>query len=308
MDVIDKNRILFSFIIVNWNRVDDLIELLFSIQRQKNKVFETIVVDNASTDNSVVVVSKKFPDVKIIKQQNNIGVTGFNIGVYNAKGAYCILLDNDTLVPESFIDDLKRTIQKYPKITTFALNIVKENGNRQNDYLPNNADKPVFWNNFIGGGVVFLTSYYNKIGGYNPKYFIYINETELSARILMDNNKILFCPNLKIIHKTSKKSRTHDNNYYYFIRNSILFIKTYFKISMKLNLLAGFLLINIKYSIKNYLLSSYLKGIFSGLSTSTYYKSPKKLSGKLEQKFACSWQGNPSFLNILRKKLLNGYP
>ena len=82
-----------------------------------------------------------------------------------------------------------------------------------------------------------------------------------------------------------------------------MFMKTYFKLVTKLNLLVGFLLINVKYSIKNSLIRTFIKGIISGLSTSPFYTTKSKLSGILETNFACSWQGNPSLTNIIRKKL-----
>ena len=79
----------FSFIIVNWNRAQDLYELLTSIERQKKKIFEVIVVDNASTDESVNLISEMFPKVDLVKLKSNCGVTGFNIGVNRADFRFC---------------------------------------------------------------------------------------------------------------------------------------------------------------------------------------------------------------------------
>lgn len=302
-----QEKIIFSFIIVNWNRAQDLYELLTSIERQKKKIFEVIVVDNASTDESVNLISEMFPKVDLVKLKSNCGVTGFNIGVNKAKGRFSVLLDNDTILPDSFIDDMEKTVLSYPEVSVFAFNILSPNHGRQNDYLPQNANEPILWHNFIGGGVAFTTSCYKKIGGYNPKYFIYINETELSARLLLNGYKILFCPNLKIIHKTSSVARITSFNYLYFIRNSILFIKTYFRFVTKVDLLFGFMLINFKYAGMNSLLRTYFKGIISGLSTFPYYRCTEKLSRHIEKKFVNSWQGNPSFTNILRKKLFKEF-
>ena len=110
----------FSCIILNWNRANDLIELLESLKRQTCHKFETIVVDNGSVDNSIDVVSKKFPDVKIIQLKENIGVSGFSVGVDHAIGKYVVLLDNDTIVSTDFIEELYLTVNTYPDFSVFA--------------------------------------------------------------------------------------------------------------------------------------------------------------------------------------------
>ena len=88
-----------------------------------------------------------------------------------------------------------------------------------------------------------------ELGGYDPSYFIYINETEFSARILLAGKRILYCPNIEVIHKTSRTARMSESSYFYFLINSLLFMKTYFKSFKKCNLILGFFLINLRKSI-----------------------------------------------------------
>jgi len=304
---LSDDRNFFSVVIVNYNRSADLFETLKSLRGQTVPDFEIIVVDNCSTDDSVPMIVQNYPDVILKRLNKNQGVSGFNIGVKVARGNYCILLDNDVIVPVTFMEDLYRMIQSYPSISVFALNVVTPNGVRQRDYLPQDQQEPVLWHNFIGGGAVVSTEDYRNIGGYNPQYFIYINETEFSARVLLSGKKILYCPQIKVIHKTSPVSRNVYQNYYYFVRNSVFFMKTYFKLYKKIDLILGFMLINLLKSIKEKSMKIYCKALVDACKMVSIYVPSNKLEGEVAQKLSSSWQGNPSLSNILVRKLWKRY-
>ncbi|MFH1674148.1 MAG: glycosyltransferase family 2 protein [Pseudomonadota bacterium] len=298
-----KKESLFSMVTVNYNRSNDLSQLLDSLSRQTMKGFEVVVVDNASRDDSLQMVQQNYPEVKIISLKENTGVTGFNIGVENATFKYSVLLDNDVILPPNFVEQLYETVNAYPDFTVFALNIITPDGIRQKDYLPQHASTPMSWHNFIGGGAVFLTSVYKELGGYDPNYFIYINETELSARLLLAGKKILYCPHIKLIHKTSSAGRMAEVSYFYFMRNSLLFMRTYFKLSKAINLTIGFLLINLKGAVRQKLLKTYIKAVFEASKVDSSRPPVRKLDGGLEKVFSSSWQGDPSLSSILARKL-----
>ncbi len=82
-----------AIIIVNWDGKEDTAECIKSIYESTYKDFEIIIVDNASTDGSVEFISEKFPDVKIVKSDKNVGpVQGFNLGMRNTLASLiCIL-------------------------------------------------------------------------------------------------------------------------------------------------------------------------------------------------------------------------
>jgi GT2 family glycosyltransferase len=93
-----------SIIIVNWNGKDDTLKCLATIKKMKPKgiTLETIVVDNGSTNDSVSVIKKQHPWVRLIETGKNLGFTGGNnVGMEVAMkdGAdFLWLLNNDTLV------------------------------------------------------------------------------------------------------------------------------------------------------------------------------------------------------------------
>lgn len=101
-----------SVIVVNWNGLAYLKKCLSSLQRQTYENFETILVDNGSTDGSVEHVRKNFPKVKIIQNKKNLGFAGgVNVGVLNAKGKYVALLNNDAIADKNWIYFLVKTIK-----------------------------------------------------------------------------------------------------------------------------------------------------------------------------------------------------
>ena len=96
-----------SIIIVNYNGKKVLPVCLTSIYNQTYKNFEVIIVDNASTDESVFDVEDNFPKVKIIKNKINYGFAkGNNIGIKRAKGEYIIMVNPDTEMNKDFLEEM----------------------------------------------------------------------------------------------------------------------------------------------------------------------------------------------------------
>jgi GT2 family glycosyltransferase len=89
-------------IILNWNGYKDTLECLRSVDKIDYPKFETVVVDNASTDGSVEAIRKRFPHVTLLENGQNLGyAAGNNVGIRHAlaNGAgYILLLNNDTVV------------------------------------------------------------------------------------------------------------------------------------------------------------------------------------------------------------------
>ena len=80
--------VLVSIIVVNWNGKEFIQQCLKSLVSLTYTNFEIILVDNASTDNSVEIIEKNFPNVQLIKNNDNAGFAqGNNIGIKKSKGA-----------------------------------------------------------------------------------------------------------------------------------------------------------------------------------------------------------------------------
>jgi len=118
---------LVFIIVLNWNGKDDTLECLGSLQQLDYPNFETVVVDNGSTDGSEDVIRSAFPSVNFIQTGRNLGYAGGNnVGIKHAlsHGAdYVWLLNNDTTVDPNALTALVETAQADPKIAVVGSKI-----------------------------------------------------------------------------------------------------------------------------------------------------------------------------------------
>lgn len=105
-----------SIICVNWNSLDYLVECIASIYKHTVGIsFEIIVVDNASPEGGVDIVSERFPAVRIVKSDNNVGFAGANnLGFRQSTGRYVLLLNPDTKLIGPAINIMLDRIKSLP--------------------------------------------------------------------------------------------------------------------------------------------------------------------------------------------------
>ena len=120
---------LISIIILNWNGRKVIEVCLNSVKKQTYKNLEVIVVDNASSDGSREFISKNFPDVKLIASNVNLGFDGGNnLGMRQARGAFLMILNNDTLLTPDCVSELKRSIEKDKRFGACASKVLLDEG------------------------------------------------------------------------------------------------------------------------------------------------------------------------------------
>jgi hypothetical protein len=108
----DNSKPLVSIIILNYNAGDLLLDCVNSIQKSRYDNFEIIVVDNASKDNSHKKCKEKFPIVKLVENAENLGYCeGNNVGLRIAKGQFVVVLNPDTIVEPSWLDELLKAYE-----------------------------------------------------------------------------------------------------------------------------------------------------------------------------------------------------
>ena len=113
-----------SIIIVNWNRLDDVLKSLHYLRRQRELRKEVVVVDNASTDGSAERLSR-FKWVRLIRLPTNVGpAEARNCGIRIASGRYIVFLDSDTVLPKSGLAKLVSRMDKDPTIGIIGCRIV----------------------------------------------------------------------------------------------------------------------------------------------------------------------------------------
>jgi GT2 family glycosyltransferase len=106
-----------SVIIVNWNGLRYLECCLSSLLRQSDADYEVVLMDNASTDGSVEFVRGRFPQVRVLAQERNLGfAAGNNLGIRASQGEFVATLNTDTEVEPGWLAALVEGMSAAPKV------------------------------------------------------------------------------------------------------------------------------------------------------------------------------------------------
>ncbi|MBA4317051.1 MAG: hypothetical protein C0412_01490 [Flavobacterium sp.] len=262
-----------SIVILNYQRPNETVECINSVQNNASITQNIIVVDNASDDNSVEIIKNSFPDIQLILSKENRGYAGgMNLGILEAfkhSPDYILILNSDTLIENQSIEILVKamdnnksaamatgTIHYYPKIEDIwysggRLSYWRASGFhvRALDDHSRLLEKDFVKVTFISGcACLFRTDALKKVGLFDERFFLYNEDTELCSRLIRNNYELIYVPASKLFHRITKSDYT-AYSIYFSIRNRLLFEE----ISA-----TGF----VKYSGFLYLFSTYLLKIF----------------------------------------------
>ena len=274
-----------SIVIVSYNSGQFLNNCLESIYAHaKGLSFEIILVDNASTDNSFVTICETFVTICGIKNKENLGFSAANnIGSSHASGKYILFLNPDTLL----VDDAITTMHKFLES---ADNTVAACGarlqNRDGSYSVSFGNFPTLFQQFSDIGFrAFYKRYYDRklsisppcnfivpqpvgylsgadifirkdifqqIGGFDERYFMYYEDTDLFYRLHKAGYHSWLLPQVSITHigsstsdsdgtfNYSKYSMLEKSKYLFFAKNhgsgSVFLAKTFQLIALLLHI------------------------------------------------------------------------
>jgi len=174
-------------------------------------------VDNGSKDGTTTIIENDYPDVNLIRSPENLGYGGgVNLGVEHASNEYLVILNPDTIVGEKAIDNLLQPIRNnenlvtIPKVLLYDGSEINTCGNHEHftgltftRYLghpPDEHNDKEFVDGLSGVCFAIKKSDFQKIGGFDENFFIYMEDSELSWRILANNMNILYIPDSVIYH------------------------------------------------------------------------------------------------------------
>lgn len=258
-----------SIIIVDYNSHRDTRECLLSLDKIKAKGFKwnAIIIDNGSKEPLVLPPNLINNNFELIRSSSNLGFTGGNnMGIYHSiekyNSDYVVLLNNDTVVDPHFLQALFECIEENPKYGIVGSKIYFYQGNEfhQNSYKKDQLGQ-VLW--YAGGSIDWqhLAAFHRgvdevdrgqfdqqktsdfatgcsliigreileKVGTLDKRYFLYLEDVDLSMRARKAGYEIGFCPESKVWHKNASSSggsgsTIHD---YYQTRNRLLFAATH---------------------------------------------------------------------------------
>ncbi len=260
-----------SVVIVNYNRREDLCKALESIATQDHTDHEVIVVDNASSDRSGEMVRAEFPNVRLITLDENVGMAGYNRGFDAARGDIVFQMDNDSLMPDAnVLSSMIGIFRTAPlDVGVVAARVEEWRPEDSVDLLRGRDGRtgPLEDIGFHSGGVAFRKSVLERTSGYNRDVFLYGAELFLQAQVLQLGYRILFCPELLMLHRSSPKERDRNRGIYYEIRNRIWFVRAWGSAYQRISLLPRIIFHDVLYGLFRHAIKVTLKAFRDGLGS-----------------------------------------
>lgn len=233
-----------SIIIPNWNGRHHLDACLGSLRRQSWKDFETVLVDNGSTDGSQFYVRDRFPEVTLIELGENRGFTGAcNAGYATSRGRIIILLNNDTEADSGWLEAIHHAFETHPDVGIVASKLLLFDrrdhlhaagdfyrvdgipGNRgvwQEDLGQFDQEEQVF--SACGAAAAYRRSMIEKIGFLDDTFYFSCEDVDLGWRANLAGWSVLYVPEAVVYHKLKASGGGGETSSYYDGRNMLLLI------------------------------------------------------------------------------------
>lgn len=273
---IAKKQTVF-IVILNFNGREFILRCLDSVKKLKTDGYdlETLVVDNVSTDDSVELIKKNYPDLRLLVNKENLGFAeGNNVGIRYALengGDFVLILNPDTIVDENLLVQLIKVAKSNSKIGIVGPKIYFAPGYEFHKarYKPEERGKVIWyaggivdWKNvlashrgidevdqgqynkiqqadFISGCAMMVKrEVFKKIGLFDPKYFLYWEDNDFCQRARKAGFEIFYTPGAKMFHLNAGSSASGGPlQEYYITRNRLLFGMRYAPLRAKLALI-----------------------------------------------------------------------
>lgn len=267
MATMDKLKV--SVVILNYNGLKNTLECVESIKKQdySKNLLEIIVIDNNSEDGSQEALPK-IKGINFIQNYSNLGYAGGNnIGIKKAlvrKANFILILNNDTVAEKSLISNLIESSKNgdivSPKIY-FAKGYEFHKKYKENQLgkVIWSAGAKIDWNNILGihigvdevdtgqfakskridfatgAAMLIKKEVFEKIGLFNEKYFLYLEDMDFCVRAQRSKFKIIYSPKSILWHKNAGSSGGSGSKLqdYFISRNRLLFAFKYAKLKTK---------------------------------------------------------------------------
>ncbi len=235
-----------SIITINYNGLADTCALIETIPF--NEDMEVIVVDNASDHQEADTIAERFPLVKVIRSDRNVGFAGGNnLGIQAAQGTYLFLVNNDTVFKDFNISALIDRLESSsdigivcPKIrfawdknpiqfagyTTLSMVTMRNRaiGYGEDDHGQYETAHPTPYAH--GAAMLIKREAVDKVGLMPECYFLYYEEIDWSMMFTRAGYQIWYEPKCTIYHKESQAAgQDSPLRTYYITRNRLLFVR-----------------------------------------------------------------------------------
>lgn len=240
--------VILSFITVNFNGLADTCALIESMPKGSLPA-EVIVVDNGSKVNEAALIARKYPEVRTIRSEENLGFAGGNnLGIKAARGRYLFLVNNDTVIRDHWnVGSLIERLESSATIGVVCPKIRFSWGSAPIQFAGYTKLSPVTMRNraigyneedrgqhdtahptpYAHGAAMLLKREAVERAGLMPEcYFLYYEELDWSVLIRRAGYEIWYDPACTIYHKESQSTgQASPLRTYYISRNRLLFVQ-----------------------------------------------------------------------------------
>ncbi len=212
-----------TVVVPNWNGERFLNTCLGSLRRQSFRDFETVLVDNGSVDDSVALVEKSFPEVRVVRLPENGGFTAaVNAGIRASETELVVLLNNDTEVHPEWLEALVHAADSHPVAGIFASKLVDFADRRLLDGagdalrksgLPyrighgeidrGQFDQEAFVFSACAAGALYRSELFDEVGLFDEDFFSNCEDGDLSFRAQLAGYRCLYVPRSVVYHMGS---------------------------------------------------------------------------------------------------------
>jgi GT2 family glycosyltransferase len=226
-----------SVVIVNWNGRAMLEECLRSLGAQTDGDFETIVVDNGSTDGSVEMLGRDFPRVRRVETGENLGFAeGVNRGVEVAEGAWIATLNNDAVADPRWMAELRAVAKAAPprlgmiqsrvvfkhqpgRTNSTGVLLFANGGAKDRDFdapvRAGDREEEVFCP--TAGAALYRRAMLEETrlstGVLDRTFFMYFEDVDLGWRCRLAGWSALYAPAALVLHAFQASSRRHRGRF-----------------------------------------------------------------------------------------------
>ena len=230
-----------SVILVSFNTRELTLVALRELYREIARVpfrVEVIVVDNRSEDHSVEAIGAAYPEVILVPSSRNRGFgQGNNIGVQHAGGEYLFFLNTDTEIRDGALLELVRFMDRHDDAGAAGARLENPDGSDQNSiilvprlwrifctffWLDRTGLTPFSGDSLIGidrdqgreievahGAALLLRrDLFERVGGFDPDFFMYYEESDLCTRIREIGYSVHYVPDARVMHHVSASSKS----------------------------------------------------------------------------------------------------
>ena len=242
-----------SFIIVNWNTKDLLRDCLESIIKTVDVLaYEVIVVDNASKDGSVEMLSEQYPQVKAIANSENRGFgAANNQGFAAMKGKYALLINTDAVLTAGAVQKLWAFAEAHPEAAIVCGQLLNADGSKQNSIasfptllsLATNTSlleylfpsrypskryehkEPLEVDSAVGACMMIRKKALDEVSFFDERYFFFFEETDMAYAMKKAGWRIYQVPDALTYHLQGQSIGHNSRSRIEFYRSRYQFLR-----------------------------------------------------------------------------------